>query len=244
RGRLRLTEGMSFASVTTLAADLGHTAVFPMLCGGGTLHLVGKEVASDAEALGAYMQEHRVEGLKVVPSHLRALLSGPNAKQVLPLKRLVVGGEASDRALVETVQRLAPECAVFNHYGPTETTVGVLTNPFEGTWDEGAATLALGRPIGNARMYVLDGSGHPVPRGVAGELYVGGAVVTRGYVGRPELTAERYVPDGFSDEAGGRLYRTGDKVRQREDGKLEFLGRVDFQLKVRGYRVELGEVEA
>ncbi|RKH23190.1 amino acid adenylation domain-containing protein, partial [Corallococcus sp. CA031C] len=194
RGRLKLVEGMSFASVTTLAADLGHTAVFPMLCGGGTLHLVAKDVASDAEALGAYMQAHRVEGLKVVPSHLRALLSGPNAKQVLPLKRLVVGGEASDRALVETVQRLAPECAVFNHYGPTETTVGVLTNAVEGAWDEGAATLALGRPIGNARMYVLDASGRPVPRGVAGELYVGGAVVTRGYVGRPELTAERYVP--------------------------------------------------
>ncbi|RYZ35479.1 MAG: amino acid adenylation domain-containing protein, partial [Myxococcaceae bacterium] len=167
RGRLKLV-----ASVTTLAADLGHTAVFPMLCGGGTLHLIAKEVASDAEALGAYMQAHRVEGLKVVPSHLRALLSGPNAKQVLPLKRLVVGGEASDRVLVETVQRLAPECAVFNHYGPTETTVGVLTNPVEGTWDEGAATLALGRPIGNARMYVLDASGRPVPRGVAGELYV------------------------------------------------------------------------
>ncbi|RYZ39918.1 MAG: non-ribosomal peptide synthetase, partial [Myxococcaceae bacterium] len=156
QGRLRLTEGMSFASVTTLAADLGHTAVFPMLCGGGTLHLVGKDVASDAEALGAYMQAHRVEGLKVVPSHLRALLSGPSAKQVLPLKRLVVGGEASDRALVETVRRLAPECAVFNHYGPTETTVGVLTNAVEGAWEEGAGTLALGRPIGNARMYVLD----------------------------------------------------------------------------------------
>ncbi|NOK13568.1 amino acid adenylation domain-containing protein, partial [Corallococcus exercitus] len=244
RGRLRLEEGMSFASVTTLAADLGHTAVFPMLCGGGTLHLVSKEVASDAEALGAYMQAHGVDGLKVVPSHLRALLSGPNAKAVLPRKRLVVGGEASDKELVETVKRLAPECAVFNHYGPTETTVGVLTNPVEGAWEEGAATLALGRPIGNARMYVLDASGHPVPRGVAGELYVGGAVVTRGYVGRPELTAERYVPDSFSTEPGARLYRTGDKVRQREDGKLEFLGRVDFQLKIRGYRVELGEVEA
>ncbi|RKH92751.1 amino acid adenylation domain-containing protein, partial [Corallococcus praedator] len=217
RGRLKLVEGMSFASVTTLAADLGHTAVFPMLCGGGTLHLVAKDVASDAEALGAYMQAHRVEGLKVVPSHLRALLSGPNAKQVLPLKRLVVGGEASDRALVETVRKLAPECAVFNHYGPTETTVGVLTNAVEGAWDEGAATLALGRPIGNARMYVLDASGRPVPRGVAGELYVGGAVVTRGYVGRPELTAERYVPDAYSEEEGARLYRTGDKVRQRED---------------------------
>ncbi|RYZ36779.1 MAG: non-ribosomal peptide synthetase, partial [Myxococcaceae bacterium] len=244
RGRLKLVEGMSFASVTTLAADLGHTAVFPMLCGGGTLHLIAKDVASDAEALGAYMQAHRVEGLKVVPSHLRALLSGTNAKQVLPLKRLVVGGEASDRALVETVQRLAPECAVFNHYGPTETTVGVLTNGLEGVWEEGTTTLALGRPIGNARMYVLDASGRPVPRGVAGELYVGGAAVTRGYVGRPELTAERYVPDAFSEEAGARLYRTGDRVRQREDGKLEFLGRFDSQVKLRGFRIEPGEIEA
>ncbi|MGZ3459276.1 MAG: condensation domain-containing protein, partial [Archangium sp.] len=142
------------------------------------------------------------------------------------------------------VRALAPQCELYNHYGPTETTVGVLTYPVRGEWPENAATLPLGRPIANARMYVLDGNLQPVPAGVPGELYVGGACVGRGYLGRPELTAERFVPDPFSEEPGARLYRTGDKVRSLPDGSLEFLGRVDFQLKVRGFRVELGEVEA
>ncbi|HYO70115.1 MAG TPA: amino acid adenylation domain-containing protein, partial [Archangium sp.] len=243
--RLELPRGMSFASVSTLAADLGHTALFPTLCAGGTVHLVEKETASDAGLMAAYGREHGVEGLKVVPTHLEALLAGEDAQALLPRRRLVLGGDKSEWALVEKVHALAPECDVYNHYGPTETTVGVLAQKVErGVRVPGAQSVPLGRPLGNVRVYVLDGYEQPVAPGVPGELYIGGESVGRGYLGRPDLTAERFVPDRFSGVPGARLYRTGDRVRWVEGGRIEFLGRVDHQLKIRGYRVELGEVEA
>ncbi|WP_253910536.1 non-ribosomal peptide synthetase, partial [Pyxidicoccus fallax] len=243
--RLELPEGMSFASVSTLAADLGHTALFPTLCAGGTVHLVGMAAASDSARLWAYGRKHGVEGLKIVPTHLEALLAADDMGELLPRKRLVLGGDRAEWSLVERVHALAPECEVFNHYGPTETTVGVLAQRVErGERVPGTQSVPLGRPLGNVRVYVLDGYGQPVPPGVPGELYVGGQSVGRGYLGRPDGTAERFVPDRFSGEAGARLYRTGDRVRWLEDGRIEFLGRVDHQLKIRGFRVELGEVEA
>ncbi|WP_375765651.1 amino acid adenylation domain-containing protein [Archangium gephyra] len=243
--RLELAPGASFASVSTLAADLGHTAIFPTLVSGGALHLVDKETAADPGRMRDYGARHAVDGLKIVPTHLGALLSAPGAEQLLPRQRLVLGGDVSDWALVEQVHALSPTCEVFNHYGPTETTVGVLSGRVErGVRAPGAQSVPLGRPLGNVRVYVLDGYGQPVPVGVPGELYIGGASVARGYLGRADLTAERFVPDAFSPEPGARLYRSGDKVRWLEDGRIEFLGRVDHQLKIRGYRVELGEVEA
>jgi amino acid adenylation domain-containing protein len=243
--RLELAPGTSFASVSTLAADLGHTAIFPTLSTGGALHLVDKETAADPGRMRDYGARHAVDGLKIVPTHLGALLSAPGAEQLLPRQRLVLGGDVSDWALVEQVHALSPTCEVFNHYGPTETTVGVLSGRVErGVRAPGAQSVPLGRPLGNVRVYVLDGYGQPVPVGVPGELYIGGASVARGYLGRTDLTAERFVPDAFSPEPGARLYRSGDKVRWLEDGRIEFLGRVDHQLKIRGYRVELGEVEA
>nr|WP_223759268.1 non-ribosomal peptide synthase/polyketide synthase [Myxococcus sp. RHSTA-1-4] len=243
--RLELPQGMSFASVSTLAADLGHTALFPTLCAGGTVHLVGMAAASDSARLWAYGRKHGVEGLKIVPTHLEALLAADDVGELLPRKRLVLGGDRAEWALVERVHALAPECEVFNHYGPTETTVGVLAQRVErGERVPGTQSVPLGRPLGNVRVYVLDGDGQPVPPGVPGELYIGGQSVGRGYLGRPDGTAERFLPDGFSGEPGARLYRTGDRVRWLEDGRIEFLGRVDHQLKIRGFRVELGEVEA
>ncbi|MCP3140550.1 non-ribosomal peptide synthetase [Pyxidicoccus xibeiensis] len=243
--RLELPAGMSFASVSTLAADLGHTALFPTLCAGGAVHLVGKATAADAALLASYGRRHAVEGLKIVPTHLEALLADADAREVLPRRRLVLGGDRAEWALVERVHALAPECEVFNHYGPTETTVGVLAQRVErGGRVPGAQSVPLGRPLGNVRVYVLDGYGRPVPPRVPGELYVGGQSVGRGYLGRPDLTAERFLPDAFRGEPGARMYRTGDRVRWLEDGSIEFLGRVDHQLKIRGYRVELGEVEA
>ncbi|MCE9671221.1 non-ribosomal peptide synthase/polyketide synthase [Myxococcus stipitatus] len=242
--RLELPEGASFASVSTVAADLGNTAVFPTLCRGGALHLLSKERAADPEALASYFERHAVDCVKIVPTHLAPLLAASPSRHVLPRRRLVLGGDASDWAFIERIHELAPDCEVFNHYGPTETTVGVLTHAARrGQRVQGAARLPLGRPIANVRTYVLDAGMRPVPAGVPGELYIGGDAVGRGYLGRPDLTAERFIPDPFSTEPGRRLYRTGDRARYLRDGSLEFLGRVDHQLKIRGFRVELGEVE-
>ncbi|QSQ23762.1 amino acid adenylation domain-containing protein [Pyxidicoccus parkwayensis] len=243
--RLELAPGSSFGSVSTLAADLGHTAIFPTLASGGALHLVEQETAADPGRMRDYGARHAVDGLKIVPTHLGALLSAPGAEKLLPRQRLVLGGDMSDWALVEQVHALSPTCEVFNHYGPTETTVGVLCGRVErGVRAPGALSVPLGRPLGRVRVYVLDAYGQPVPVGVPGELYIGGASVARGYLGRADLTAERFVPDAFSPEPGARVYRSGDKVRWLQDGRIEFLGRMDHQLKIRGYRVELGEVEA
>ncbi len=240
--RLDLPEGARYASVSTPAADLGYTMVFPALVLGGCLHLVPEETATDAEALGGLFEREGIDCLKITPSHLAALMAADRPERVLPRRRLVLGGEASRTEWVRRLRELAPGCAVHNHYGPTETTVGVLTHPVGDLPDDAPATLPLGRPLPGARVHVLDRAGSLVPSGVPGELYVGGAGVSRGYLGRPELTAERFVPDPFAE--GARLYRTGDRVRWLADGTLEFLGRVDDQVKVRGYRVEPGEVEA
>jgi amino acid adenylation domain-containing protein len=239
------TRGASFATVSTLAADLGNTMIFPALCGGGTLHVITQECATDAKAFAEYVRRHAVDYLKIVPSHLAALLAGAGDGAALVRGTLVLGGEAARGGLLKDVRRLAPGCRVVNHYGPTETTVGVLTHvgDAEETLDD-AATLPLGRPLPNTRVYILDGRMKPVAAGVAGEIYVGGEGVTRGYLNAPGLTAERFVPDPFSGAPGARLYRTGDLGRYGRAGRVEFLGRKDCQLKIRGHRVELGEIES
>ncbi|HEX8272375.1 MAG TPA: non-ribosomal peptide synthase/polyketide synthase [Longimicrobiaceae bacterium] len=244
--RLELGEARSFAMVSTPAADLGHTVLFPPLVTGGCLHPVPHDMAADGAALADYFRRHPVDCLKIVPSHLAALLAAPGAEGCLPRRRLVLGGEASRAEWVEELGRLAPGCEVANHYGPTETTVGALAFRVRpGAELRGSSgTLPLGRPLPGARAYVLDAWGRPLPPGVPGELYVGGAGVARGYQGRPELTAGRFLPDPFAGEPGARMYRTGDRVRWRADGEMEFLGRVDHQVKVRGFRVEPGEVES
>jgi amino acid adenylation domain-containing protein len=237
-GHLAEVPCSSFATVSTFSADLGNTVVFPALCSGGVLHVIGAERTTDPDGFAAYLREHGVECLKIVPSHLAALMGGARPADALPARLLVLGGEASRTEWIREVRALAPGMRVMNHYGPTETTVGVLTLPVAGSIDR--ATLPLGVPLPNVRVYVLDGGMRPVPVGVPGELYVGGAQVARGYLNRPGLTAERFVPGPFT--AGERLYRTGDRVRWLADGTVEFLGRVDDQVKIRGFRVEPGEV--
>ncbi|HXO42022.1 MAG TPA: thioesterase domain-containing protein, partial [Thermoanaerobaculia bacterium] len=214
----------------------------PPLLFGGCLHLIAEDRAVDAAALGDYFAEHPIDVLKIAPSHLSALLAAER-ERVLPRRLLVIGGEAWRPDLVERLRRLAPGCTVFNHYGPTETTVGVLAFRPPARPRHATVTVPLGRPLAAARCHVLDRHGRPLPAGVAGELYVGGACVARGYLGRPELTADRFVPDPFTPLPGERLYRTGDLVRRLADGSVEFLGRLDHQVKIRGFRIEPGEVE-
>jgi amino acid adenylation domain-containing protein len=240
--RLDLEGAASFALVSTLAADLGNTSLFPALATGGTLHVLAPERTSDPAALAAYMSLHRIDCLKIVPSHLRALRSTQGAA-VLPRRRLVLGGEPLAWPEAEEILALAPGCLVFNHYGPTESTVGVLACRVDRAQRRGG-TVPLGRPLANVRALVLDALGRQAPIGVPGELLLGGAGLARGYLGRPDLTAARFVPDPLGGEPGSRLYRTGDLVRHLSDGSLQFLGRIDHQVKIRGFRVELGEVEA
>src|ERR1041384_6039931 len=179
----------------------------------------------------------------MAPSHLAALQQTVDPAKLMPHKLLIIGGEASRVDFGEQLQTLGP-CSIFNHYGPTETTVGVTTYPVDETVkDLPSATLPIGKPLSNVQSYVLDQHLAPLPFGVAGELYIGGKNVARGYLNRADLTAEKFIPDPFSRSVGARLYATGDVVRYLADGQLEFLGRKDQQVKVRGFRIELGEIE-
>ncbi|MGC4012795.1 MAG: amino acid adenylation domain-containing protein [Pseudomonas sp.] len=237
QGRAR---GLGMAMVSSVAADLGHTTLFGALCGGGRLHLADAQAVADAERFSQFMRE--VDVLKIVPSHLAGLLAAaPNAAAVLPRRLLVVGGEACDRALLQPIRELAPRLRIVNHYGPSESTVGVLTHEWSLVDDLPAASLPIGTPLANTAIRVLDENGRDLLPGVPGELYIGGAGLALGYLGLPDMTAERFVAD-LLDGEGERLYRSGDRVRLNRRGEVEFLGRVDDQVKIRGYRVEPGEL--
>jgi amino acid adenylation domain-containing protein/non-ribosomal peptide synthase protein (TIGR01720 family) len=242
RDRLEVIEGASFATVSTPAADLGNTSIFLSLATGGRLHVISEERAFDPEALALYLSRHPVDFLKMVPSHLAAVRMLAGLERVLPQRWLVLGGEACDVELVTAIRAAAPGCRVVNHYGPTETTVGALALVLDDVSRK--PSVPLGRPLSNTDVYLLDPHLRPVPFGVQGELHIGGAGLARGYWRRPDLTAERFIPDGLGAKAGGRLYRTGDRCVFLEGPEIHFRGRIDHQVKIHGYRVELGEVEA
>ncbi len=240
--RIGAAPGLAFASVSEVSTDLGNTAIFTPLTTGGVVHLIDAETAMDGNALAARAAAHPIDVIKITPTHLRALLDADAG--VLPGRWLIVGGEAFSWDLVDRIRAAGAPCRILNHYGPTETTVGCCT--FEVPADDASirsssATVPIGRPLAGERLYVLDTRLEPQPPGVPGELSVAGAGVARGYVGRDEETAERFVPAVDGD---GRMYRTGDRVRFLASGDVEFLGRVDDQIKIRGFRVEPGEIEA
>ncbi|EMD29578.1 non-ribosomal peptide synthetase [Amycolatopsis azurea] len=227
---------------SSMAFDLPVTSVFPALLSGGTVTLTPDDDTPAIEALVSALSEGGFDLVKLTPSHLMAL------NQMLPAEafagaasRLVVGGEELTRDMLTAWTRNAPDILVDNEYGPTEATVG-CSSQVSRVGDLEAGPVPIGKPGPNTVLRVLDADLEPVPVGVLGELYIGGAQLARGYRGRPGLTADRFVPDPYSD--GRRLYRTGDLARYRPDGVLEFAGRADDQVKIRGYRVELGEVEA
>jgi len=243
-------EGLHFATVSTLGADLGNTCIYPSLISGGTLHVIGYETATDAVRFAEYAAKYGMDVLKIVPSHMAALLlsqSDPEqAKKLLPRKYLVFGGETLTPKLLEKIASLQPACQVLNHYGPTETTVGSLTLKLKDyDWkSKQISSIPIGRPIQNTQVYLLDQNLEPVPAGVSGELYIAGAGVTAGYLNQAEKTAERFLENPFSSDSSAKMYRTGDLARYLEDGAIEFLGRADDQVKVRGFRIELGEIES
>lgn len=242
--QLNLPTTANYATVSSLSADLGNTMIFPSLCRGGCLHIIPSAQVGNAIELAEYCRQHPIDCLKIVPSHLAALLAAtPAAASILPHQCLILGGEAASWKLISQIQQQAPNCQIFNHYGPTETTVGVLTYAVENQPDNIISdTVPLGRPLANTQVYILDEQLQPVPLGVAGELYISGAGLTRGYLNQPELTAQRFISYSLLGQEL-RLYKTGDRVRYLEDGNIEFLGRVDNQVKIRGFRIELEEIE-
>jgi amino acid adenylation domain-containing protein/non-ribosomal peptide synthase protein (TIGR01720 family) len=236
---------LHFATVSTITADLGNTCIFPSLISGGCLHVLSYEVAMNAELLADYFYQNPIDVLKIVPSHFSGLLNSQETANILPRKFLILGGEALSFNLLERISKLQGACKLINHYGPTESTVGSLT--FDYKTDEFkamASTVPVGRPIANTQVYILNVAMQPQPVGVAGELYIGGEGVARGYLKKSEQTAEKFVANPFSNDESARLYRTGDLARFLPDGDVEFIGRIDHQVKVRGYRIELGEIEA
>ena len=191
-------------------------------------------------SFSAQVERHGITHLQCTPSHATMLLTNPETRGALGrIPHLMIGGEAFPVSLAAELDGVAAG-DVTNMYGPTETTIWSSTQPVSGSPD----SISIGTPIANTQLYILDAHNEPLPVGVAGELWIAGEGVVRGYHERPDLTGERFVPDPFSDRADARMYRTGDLARWTEDGRIDFLGRLDHQVKIRGYRIELGEIEA
>ncbi|HWF88172.1 MAG TPA: amino acid adenylation domain-containing protein [Pyrinomonadaceae bacterium] len=242
------------AQTATQSFDISVWQFLAALLAGGQVRIVSDEVGLDPRALLRLVSESGVTILETVPSMLGALLeeleSGSDqgvigAARLGQLRWLIVTGEALPPELCRRWAAIgASETRLLNAYGPTECADDVTHFEVRGEVAAGTMRIPIGRPLGNTRLYVVNKALTLVPRGVVGELYVGGTGVGRGYLQEPKQTALSFVPDPFSGESGARLYRTGDLVRQRADGELEYVGRIDQQVKVRGYRIELGEIEA
>jgi amino acid adenylation domain-containing protein len=251
----------SLLLLSSVAFDSSVAAIFWTLFQGGTLILPPDGAQRDLPQLLQLFAQHRISHMLCLPALYRLLLETPAA--LVSLQCVIVAGEACPATLVAEHNARLPEIALYNEYGPTEGTV--WSSVHRCSTADAATTVPIGRPIANAQLYVLDGQLHPLPPGVAGELYLSGAGLARGYLGHPDLTAERFVPNPFAppedegrradDEADARpvvprpsscvrLYKTGDLARFRPDGNIEFLGRVDQQVKLRGFRIELGEITA
>jgi amino acid adenylation domain-containing protein len=222
------------AAVTTISFDIAGLELYLPLLVGARIELVSLETATDGPALAELLKSQAITVLQATPATWRLLIEA--GWEGSPTFRAFCGGEALPSDLAESLLERVSE--LWNLYGPTETTIWSTAARIEHPSD-----LTIGRPVANTRVFIVGGSGSLQPIGGAGEIWIGGAGVAIGYHGRPELTAERFVPDRFGAAPGSRLYRTGDLGRWRADGRLEHLGRLDHQVKIRGFRIELGEIE-
>ncbi len=224
---------------TPFSFDVSVWEFFWPLMVGARLAVAPPEAHADPVWLQQVMADESVTTLHFVPSMLNAFVSATALQDLPHLKRLICSGEALDSELQKTVFAARDDVQLHNLYGPTEAAIDVS---YWRCRSEAGHTVPIGAPISNIQLHVLDTDLNPVPRGIPGELYLAGIGLARGYFGRPDLTAERFLPNPFG-EPGSRMYRTGDQVVQRADGILEYLGRLDHQVKIRGLRIELGEIE-
>jgi len=231
------------SNVITYAFDTSVEEIFATLCYGGTLHIVPYEISLDGRALAEFLLKHSVCSAYVVPDLL------PGVAEVFKergscgnLRYLRTGLEPKKQRVLQAIRDVAPELQILNAYGPTEVTYGATAYVFESATDPDR-DVPIGRPFPDYQTYIVNEVFEPVPIGVPGELLIGGVGVARGYLGRPELTNERFVPNPFETDKSMRLYRSGDAASYLDDGNIEFLGRQDRQVKIRGHRIELREVE-
>jgi len=237
-----LTETDRVLQKTPFSFDVSVWEFFWPLMTGAALVMARPQGHKDTAYLVKVITEQQITTLHFVPSMLRAFLAQQSLAACTSLKRVICSGEALPYDLQE--QFFSSSAAeLHNLYGPTEAAIDVSYWACERE-NKNRRVVPIGRAIANTQLYVLDKYGQPVPIGVAGELYIGGAGVARGYWRRPDLTAAKFLPDPFANDAGARLYETGDSARYLPDGNLEFLGRLDQQVKIRGFRIELGEIEA
>jgi amino acid adenylation domain-containing protein len=242
-GEYRVSPGSCVPVHSSISFDLTVTSLYTPLMAGAQVELL-REEANGQHLLSALRNANRRALVKITPAHLQMLNQILTPGELAGVTDLfVIGGEQLLAEMVRPWREHAPNTRLINEYGPTETVVGCCVYEVQPK-DAQNGPVAIGRAIANTQLYVLGEDRKPVPEGQTGELYIGGAGVARGYLNKPELTAKVFLPDPFAGVPGARMYKTGDLARQREDGTLEYLGRVDNQVKVLGYRIELGEIEA
>ena len=222
-------------AVTTLSFDIAGLELYLPLIRGARVVIVESEVAADGTQLKERIAAATV--MQATPATWQMLINA--GWQGQPGLKVLCGGEALSRELANEL--LARGVTLWNMYGPTETTIWSTTGRIDVVGD---GPITIGRPMANTQVYLLDEYQRPVPIGVAGELHIGGDGLARGYLNRPQLTAEKFIPNPFSDEPDARLYKTGDLARYLANGEIEYLGRIDHQVKIRGFRIELGEIES
>ncbi len=247
----KLESCASFALFSPLVFDAGHSIIFTSIFLGASLNILSKQLIMDGEKLVGYLEKNPVDCIKIVPSVWLSYVNGENT--VLANKVMIFGGETFSAKIQEHLVRLDYKGIVYNHYGPTEATIGKCIHTVD--LKRAYKTVPIGKPFSNTQLYVVDEWDQIVPIGIAGELYIAGEGIAREYLNRPGLSAEKFILNPFRASAAinnydssipkpvSRLYKTGDKVRWNTDGEIEYLGRIDEQVKMSGYRIELGEIE-
>ena len=238
--------GAKTVQFASLSFDVSFQEIFTTLCSGGALMVVPGELRRDPAALLHYLEEESIERLFLPFVAFQQLAEVADWHDRFPrhLREVIIAGEQLriTPSIIKMFERLQ-NCRLYNQYGPTESHV-VTAFQLSGAPDEWPSLPPIGRPISNAEIYLLDAEHNPVPVGIAGELYIGGECLAREYIHQPEMTSEKFIPNPFCQEPGRRLYKTGDRARYMPDGNIEYLGRLDHQVKVRGFRIEPGEIEA
>ncbi|QIR40546.1 amino acid adenylation domain-containing protein [Tolypothrix sp. PCC 7910] len=229
-----------FLLLSSFAFDSSVAGIFWTLCCGGTLVLPQEGLQREVTKLVELIHQYQISYLLSLPSLYSLILQQAKREQLNSLHTIIVAGETCSNELVKRHQEYLPQAHLYNEYGPTEGTVWSTVYHCQ---PQELTKIPIGRPIHNTQIYILDSNLHPVPIGVSGEIYIGGEGLAVGYLNQPELTAEKFIRNPFSQEQTARLYKTGDLAQYLADGNIEFLGRIDQQVKIRGYRIELGEIE-